>query len=119
MALTIEPGFTTAASNFNTTPSVALQQIALQYRGTQNLEEWSANQATVRSLRDQLAAAEGVSAALLERANSDAPGAVQPYIDADNAAAVEWQNSRQATIDASIASQVSTIVGGYPAPFNT
>ncbi len=119
MTVAIEPGFTTAASNFNATPTVALQQIALQYRGIQNLEEWSANQGTVRSLRDQLAAAEGVSAALLERANNDAPGSVQPYIDADNTAAIAWQNGRVATIAASVASQVSTIVGGYPAPFNT
>ena len=119
MTVAIEPGFTTAASNFNATPTVALQQIAMQYLGTQEMEDWAANQVTARSLMDQLAAAQGVSAALLKRANEAAPGVVQAYIDADNAAAVESQNSRQATIDASVASQVSTIVGGYPAPFNT
>lgn len=118
MTVAIEPGFTTAAANFNATPTVPLQQIAMQYKGIQLMENWAANQATVRSLLDQLAAAQVVSEQLVALALKAAPRAPTPYLSADNAAAVAWQNGRQSTIEESVNSQVAAILGGFPAPFN-
>lgn len=118
MAATIEPGFTDAANAFNATPTVPLQEAALRYKGIQLMENWAANQTTVRSLKEQLAAAQGVSQQLLELATEVAPGIVTQYLSADNAAALAWQNTLQANIDASVASQVAAILATFPSPFD-
>lgn len=109
----IEAGLTAAVNAFNTSPTPEQLAICEQYRSIQFAENYSANQATVRSLMDQLAAAEQVSAQLIELANQHGTASVAA-IAADETAATEWQNGRVATIAASVESQIASVEATIP-----
>lgn len=109
----VEANLTAAVNTFNSSPSVAQGEICEQYRSIQYAENYTANQATVRSLRDQLAAAEEVSVQLVALANQHGNATVAA-IAADQEAQVAWQNTRQATIAASVASQIASVVATIP-----
>lgn len=122
--VTIEPGFSTAVTNLNNLVSggtatqaeiAAAEAITAQYRGIQWAQNYTANQATVRSLADQLAAAEVVSSELLQKARQYNPGAATSAAVADRTAAVEWQNTREATIAASVTAQFTSVADSMPA----
>ena len=120
--VTIEAGFTSAVTAFNTAVGASdpeAQQVALlaavtAYRGNQWAENFTANQVTVRSLADQLAAAQQVSAQLLATATEYNAGAATAAQSADEVAELAWQNTRAAGIAASVASQVASVAGSMP-----
>jgi len=109
----VESGLTAAIAAFNAAPSVAGVQQCEQYRSSQYAANFAENQSTVRSLIDELAAAQEVSAQLLALADQHGTASVAA-IAADETARVAWQNGRQATIEASVASQIAAVVATVP-----
>jgi len=115
LPVAIEPGFTTAASAFNTDPTDAGSVLIKQYVSIQLWENWIEARNLWRAAQIVALAAQGTADALRALAEQYGPD-LGGYVAADEATDLAWSQTLNATVAASVSSQVESVTASFPVP---